>query len=429
MDQKQQLCEWLDRVERFSAEQKLPMRLLDRISECRESVLQNGTDGEKTAAFIEDILSSIRLKTGSGELAAPYESDSVQKAEIPAEKIRKELENAANRCSAENKASVNSYSKIKGGIVKRTHEQIQSLANMDAHFDEIQSSDKYLNYFRNIKIKYEKETTEMIESILNDISGNFDNMTDSIRIMFREIGNNSAGVNSEKIYHAYDIERENITAAVLNVVGKDEEIGKEISELGKNTAGKVRQICTDADKQRKRALILPAAIVGGLAAVWFIVSLISAGSAPSNAHSSDSGLTFDGLVSGSAELAENIGAISSGMSSILGMLPSFGILLAAIIVGYIIYAKVLRNKYNSLILHRCEDCLRTEFIKFERENILMSSINNVIDFAVSKIERKHLDILNSIFSGSSVNASEKQLPEKNEFNEIIKEWNSIKTNL
>lgn len=441
MNEKQlKTLEWLNELEQYAKEQKLSIRILDNIDECKKQITTDNPNWNELNVGVEDLLKSIERKT------VP---DTVQKDknknEVSIQAIKTRVTKMAEQCHIENESSISMMAERKNAVTKKLYGDMQEISHTKAHFSELINEDLYLEFFQKTKREYEKNVFQMIQEMLGDISNNYNYMLEHMRRMFQSIGGYKNGLGNEKFYHEYASRKDGIDKKIQSEVESSYTGGSEIILFGQKSKDVIKGIVKKLNRKRKILIWMPLLLLLLCFSLKAITSQKQSQeiieNAEAEAEKNDENSEVRAILT---DIGKNIGekavkeaslkAVGSFLSATISFLSALMISLGAlllfivllIIVVYAAYIKILRLWCNHQIQKRCGAYLKTELIQFEQNNTLMPKLEETIKNCVEEYERQYLEILNHIFIDTNYGFSNEQNEEEISFTSLKEKWNILK---
>lgn len=428
-ERQRETAEWFDELEKYAKEKKLPMRIMDKLEECRKSALSGGADWGVISRSVEELLGSIAEKT------APTVVQEKTGSEASPEAVMAQLEKMARRCHTENMTSVNSMRERKNMAVKKLHGQLSEISHTKAHLDELKNEDLYLQFFTQCKVTYERDVFEMVRDLLQSISGNYTYMVDQMRSMFQSIGGYRNGIGNETFYLEYEGQKDGINKSVLAEAETADIGGSDIISFGQKTGDVVKSVVKKLVRKRKFLAWVPLLVLLCLLMTGVVVSHVQNRQESKRMEIADE--NEDAIVRDAArELGKMaIKKATPGVIKAVGgffksLFVSLGVFLVLVlmVIGllYMCYLKILKHWCNRQIRKRCGEYLKTELSRFEQENGLSPKVDSVMQSAADEYERQYMEILHQMFAGTAYGAQDAQQGERAEWNALCDKWNALK---
>lgn len=434
-DKKQiKALDWINDLMQYAEAQKLPMRVLDELEDCKKQLSSEVVDWNNIDAAVTEILDSIEEKTGS----TMVKSDS-KKQEVSVEQVEAQVKKVAQRCHTENIDSVNSTAERKNIVIKKNYDQLRDITRAKAHLEEFKNEDLYLQFFQNCKTSYENDVFGMFGDMIQSISSNYVHMLDHMKSMFQSIGGYKIGISNEKFYYEYEERRIEIDKKILSEASTADTGGNDIISFGQKTKDAISSIVKKLERKRKILAWVPLII---LLCIFIFGSVLtqrqSRDTIESVATATDSDDSFI------KDIAKDIGVkviekaslkavgtvLSSVVTLLLSLLITFGaviiLFLLIIIVCYMVYLKMLKTWCNNKICRECSKHLTEELIQFEHNNVLSVKLDAAMQSAADEYEQQYMDILNNLFIGTPYEADNGQQKESSKVAVMREEWNKIK---
>lgn len=443
MDKKQkQALACLEEIERFAKEQKLSMRILDSIDECKQQITAKNIKWDEVNFAVEDILKSIESKTAPVSVYVDKNEN-----EISIQAIKAQISKMAERCHAENESSMGMMTERKNVILKKAYSEIQEISHTGAHSRELKSDEFYLEFFKKMKRKYEDSVFQMIREMLADISNNYNYMLEHMKSMFQSIGGYAAGVGNETFYHEYVEKKEGLDKKIQSETESSEVGGSDIVSFGIRTKDAMKDIRKKMNRKAKLFMWAPVLLVMAVLVISFSVKTITSVSqnkaavereeekenSEANDHTdnaSEEKAKLEELIeiSKSIEKIGDLGnsGIDSGIKQIIPNVKPVLIAAAVIIVLYAAYIIMLKLWCNQQIRKRCGEYLKTETLQFEQSNTLMTKLDAVMRNSAEEYERQYLAILNAIFLGTNYDLNNAENEKTDQFTELKEKWNALR---
>lgn len=434
MNEKQlKALEWVNELEQYAKEQKLSIRILDNIDDCKKQITVDNPNWNEVNVEVEDLLKSIERKT----VPDIVQTDK-NKNEVSIHAMKTRVTQMAEQCHTENESSVNMMTERKNVVIKKLYGDMQDISHTRAHLSELKNEDLYLDFFQKTKREYEKNVFQMIREMLGDISNNYNYMLEHMRSMFQSIGGYKKGLGNEKFYYEYTSRKDGIDKKIQSEVELSFTGGNDIISFGQKTNDVIKGIVKKLNRKRKMLIWMP---------LLFLLLCFSFKAVTSQEQSREviesvetetqiRSQLIDGAISLIDTVVQNtppeaVGGFLSSVVTFLGALMiSLGALMLfivlLIIVLYAVYLKILKQWCNHQIQKQCGEYLKTELIQFEQNNTLMLKVDEAMKTAAEEYESQYLAVLNSIFSGTNYDFENSQNEESNQFTALKNEWNALK---
>ena len=431
-DERQDKAEaWLDELEKYAKEKKMPARILDEIEECRERLSSSEIDWHEMNLMVKELLESIEEKT-CPEVVQGKQS----KQEVAVQEVEEQVRRMAQRCHAENITSVESMGEQKNILLKKNYEQLMEISHTKAHLEELKNEDLYIQFFQNCKSAYERDVLEMFRDMLQSISNNYSHMLDHMRSMFQSIGGYKNGLGNEKFYREYEERRIGIDKKVQKEAENSDMGGNDLLSLGQKTGEKIKGIVSKLVRKRKILAWIPLVILLCIFAGSAIgnqeqsIEVIESAKADSDTDNSpikeaaiDAGVNVIKSASSSVIMSALAAIITFIMALVISLSAVLIFVILLVIVIYWFYLKMLNAWCNHQICTECGAFLKTELIQYTQNNNLSSKLDEVMENAVEEYERQYMIVLSNIFQGSTYDSNQEQ--EKSKLSFLHNEWDKI----
>lgn len=445
MNEKQKKAlDCLNGIEQYAKEQKLSTRILDGIDECKKQIAADDTKWNEVNLAVEDILKSIEQKTAPVSVYKDKDKNGISIQEIKAQ-----IAKMAERCHAENETSIGMMAERKKVVLQKTYSEIQEISYIKAHPKELKDENLYLEFYKKVKGKYEKNVFQLIKEMLGDISNNYNYMLEHMKSMFQSIGGYATGVGNQTFYHEYAEKKEGLDKKIQSEIESSEAGGSEIISFGIRTKDAIKDIKKKVNKKTKLLMMVPILIILSLLLVCISVGtivLINENKAVIEEEEKENSEVKDGAEikyeteesnSGIEKITHDVMKVLEVKSKIESEMMSDTLessrnikailgIVVLIIVFYAIYIMVLKLRCNHQICKKCGEFLQTETIQFEQNNTLMPKLDETMKTAVEEYESQYLAILNSIFSGTNYDMDNTQNEKQDQFTVLKEEWNALR---
>ena len=409
---RQELIEWLDKLEKYAGDTELSTRIRDRIGECRNLASNADTDEGKLRTEIEELLNSI----GKKEPAESVVASDAGKTET-SENIEKQLKKMAQNCQRENESFVEGMSERKNLILQKYSNQINEITYTDSNTVRIQSEAEYLQFYETIAWGYEKDVALLISEMFEGLKNNYSHMLDHMKSMLRSVGAFRSGAMEAKVFAELDEQKENVGRSIQAEM-ENKGAGKEqILSFAKKTGKTVKKIVKKEEIKRKLLTVFP----------WLLLLFVIGGN------------VIGGLISGqSQETTEKTflerANILNDFLDLLEKTPLLGKLLLSstflavavlllVVVVYVIYLKMIKKHCERSMCTKSAAYLKKELIGFTQNGCLQHALDEELKDAVEKFETEYLQILNRAFVNPQQEAGR---VENERWSEIVEEWKNIR---
>lgn len=431
---------WVDELEQYAKEQKLSIRILDNIDECKKQITKEYPDWSGVNADVEDLLKSIERKT----VPEPVQTDK-NKNKISIQEIKSRITQMAEQCHIENESSINMMSERKNAVIKKLYGDMQEISHTKAHLPELKNEDMYLDFFQKTKREYEKNVFHLIREMLGDISNNYNYMLENMRSMFQSIGGYKSGLGNERFYREYAGRKDGIDKKIQSEAESSYIGGNDILSFGQKTKDVIKGIVKNLNRKRKILIWMPLLLFLLCFSLKAITSQKQSQEVIQNAateaeKSDENSEVNDFLIDIGKSMGEKVmksvslkavgGFLSSVATFLSALLISLGALLLfivlLIILLYAAYIKMVKLRCNHQIEKQCGAYLKAELIQFEQDNTLMLKLEETMKNCVDEYERQYYEILNQIFLDTNYDSSSTENEEKISFTSLKEKWNTLK---
>lgn len=420
---------WIEELEQYAKAQKLPMRILDELEECKQLASSNRADWDMVNRTIEELLESIQ-----GKLApAKVQQENVIE-EVSVEEVKMQVRKMAQRCHTENFSSVEGMVEQKNTVIRKMYGQLSEIGHVRAHLEELKNEDLYLVFFEKCRISFERDVLEMVGELLQSIRNNYGYMLDHMRSMFQSIGGYRKGMGNEKFYLEYEARRGGIDQRVLGEVQTADIGGNDLISFGQRTKDTVKGIVGKLVRKRKLLAWVPLIV---LLCLFTVTSVVRQEQSRQTLESAEQEETEDSLLKDivadlGKKTVESVseGVLQSMASFLLVLLASLGILSIAvvlvIVVLYRCYLKILKRWCDHQICKRCGEYLQTELSQFQQNNNFFLKLDTVMRNAVEEYERQYMEVLNSLFMDTGYADQPAQQEGAVRWDTLRGEWEQLK---
>lgn len=420
---------WLNKLTNYASENKLPLRIIDELDECKKQLTLPDVDWDYINRTIESILNSMEQKTVTQAISEKQNDN-----EVSAQMVQAEIKKMAQRCRSANSSTIKSMTERKNTIVKKNCEQLSEISYTKAHIEELKNEDVYLQFFQTCKTKYERDSFEMFRELLQNISENYSYMLDQMKSMFQTIDGYKNGIGNEKFYYEYEEQKNGIEQRLLGELQTAESGGQNIMSLAQATKKSVKHTVKKLTRYRKLLAWLP---------IMVLVCVLTAGIAGKIIEKqknidqieevADSENTSSKKTTQEITDNEYINLSSGGNSRqstegrSIKTKVEIAILISVIsVLIYMAYLKMLRVWCDRRICKQCGEYLKTELYKFERSGSLKEKLDIVMENAAEEYERQYMDVLNHLFQDTKYDLNSVQTSKEVEFSALRAEWNEYK---
>lgn len=426
--------EWINNLTQYAEEQKLPMRVLDELEDCKKQLYSDIVDWNSIDTAVMGLLESIEEKTCS---VAVKTDSKIQ--EVSIKQVEEQVRKMAHRCHTENINSVDGMAERKNIIVKKNYGKLSEITHSKAHLEEFKNEGLYLQFFQNCKTSYENDAFEMFKDMIQSISNNYVHMLNHLKSMFQSIGGYKIGISNEKFYYEYEESRVEVDKKIQSEVKTSDIGGDDITSLGQKTKDTISNIVKKLEIKRKLLASIPiiillfAFILGSVATRQQNIDTIKSTEIVSegdNAFIKDIATNIGEKVIKETSLKTMGTVLSSAVTLLAALLITLGatliLILLIIIICYWAYLKMLKKWCNYQICRECSKYITTELIQFEQNNTLLLKLDTAMKSAVDEYEQQYMDILNNLFTETQHSTDYEQQKEHSTVATMREEWNKIK---
>lgn len=420
---------WIEELEQYAKAQKLPMRILDELEECKQLASSNRADWDMVNRTIEELLESIQGKLAPAKV---HQENVIE--EVSVEEVKMQVKKMAQRCHTENFSSVEGMIERKNTVIRKMYGQLSEIGHVRAHLEELKNEDLYLVFFEKCRISFERDVLEMVGELLQSIRNNYGYMLDHMRSMFQSIGGYRKGMGNEKFYLEYEARRGGIDQRVLGEVQTADIGGNDLISFGQRTKDTVKGIVGKLVRKRKLLAWVPLIV---LLCLFTVTSVVRQEQSRQTLESAEQEETEDSLLKDivadlGKKTVESVseGVLQSMASFLLVLLASLGILSIAvvlvIVVLYRCYLKILKRWCDHQICKRCGEYLQMELSQFQQNNNFFLKLDTVMRNAVEEYERQYMEVLNSLFMDTGYADQPAQQEGAVRWDTLREEWEQLK---
>ncbi len=442
MSEKQiQALACLDELTAYASENRLPMRILDELEECKKQISSANVDWTAINRTMEGLFHSMEQK-----LTPQVIQKDPQNSEVSTEMVKEQVEKMAGRCHADNATSIDSMAERKNTIIKMNCEQLMDIAKTKAHLEDLKNEDLYLQFFQECKTRYENDSYGMFRDLLQSISENYNHTLNHMKSMFQSIDGYQNGIGNEKFYYEYEERRTGIDRRVQGEIQTADIGGNDIMSFGQKTKEKVKAIVKKLSRKRKLLAWLPFLILLAFLAIGAVGNMTQKQNetkqaegkqnetrqAKINADNEEDENSFleDVAKSAAKSSLENLAkkvswkSLSSALVSLLAGLILFVLVLILI---YLLYLKLIKAWFNHQVCKQCGEYLRTELFQFEQTNELSSKLDAAMESAAEEYERQYMNVLDNLFRNSQYRTEDSaQAGAKSVLDSLRAGWNRVR---
>lgn len=439
MDEKQMTAlKCLDELAEYASKNKLPMRIMDELEDCRKQLSSGNVDWNALNLNMDSLLSSMEQKTVTQSTQADNNSN-----EVSVEMVKEQVEKMAKRCRADNATSIAGMSERKNVVVKKNCEQMMEISHTRAYLEELKNEDLYMQFFQNCKTKYERDSSEMFRELLQSVGENYNQMLNHLKSMFQSIGGYKNGIGSEKFYYEYEEQRTGIDQRVQGEIQTADIGGGDIISFAQTTKEPVKNIVKKLVRKRKFLAWIPLLVVLCFLAIGAVGKLaVNKDETKQVEVDADTGDNDSSLEDARKEVVIDVGkdfakkelskiSISKIINWLKTVLISLGavliLIIMIIVLLYMLYLKILKRWCDHQISKQCGEYLKTELLRFEQTNELSSKLDIAVENAVKEYERQYINVLNNLFQDSQyLSGNTAQTSQASEFDVLRTEWNRVR---
>lgn len=411
MDTKQiKMIEWLSDLQQFAKDERLPIRLIDRIGDCIELVTQKKTNWNQITIETEDLLESIIHKVQGNQKEVIVNEES----EVSIEEIKNFIREATEREHNESISSLNNILYRKKLIEKECYQKMNEITFVETNIENIEDEGRFLQFFQNIKENYERNEKQLLHELTKDVEDNLTYMLEQIRKMFQDVDGSTIGISNKKFYIEYTQRKESIDNCIKSKIETADLGGRKIIDFAHSIKNRVIK---DVHKFRKKENFLKFMpflfiIICVLGFIFFSILKTPM----SNEQTEFWKVIIEYLIKGSLFLVIIVLSIF--------LLPKKTFVKAIIVRIYMKYCKMLKQNCDAQIASYCGDYLKTELYNFEKENQLDNE--EEIKSLVFEYEQQYRDILKCIFENTQLDPFGKEELANAKIEQIKESWNQIK---
>lgn len=412
-EKKQELLQWLNKLEKYAEEINLSSRILDRIKECKANLHKEEIEIDKIQCEIEEVFKSIEKKA----LPESANSDKKEKG-VTLQEIREQIKKIVQRCHDDNEEVIDGTTDHKNTVLKKCDEQMKKIVQADKYMEELKQEALYVQFYEEIADEYKKGSISVISEMLGDMEQNYTHMIGHMKGMLQNTDSFKTGKINEKAFYELDVKREAV-GEKLQAELEENNTGKNIIlSFAKRTVSEIKKIVDSAELKKKVLAILPMVA----AAIIFLINTLTK-SLGSSAETETANNEFIAFLGEAVEIIKVLKKLfGSGGTSVMSIVAKVAPFIIVAVI-YIIYLIVLKKKCNDEISKKSAAYLQTELIEFEQNGLLRQDLNNLIRNTAEEYEHQHAELFNHIFDFSDDETPNKK---KDQLIELAEEWNKIK---
>lgn len=412
------LLEWFDKLERFARNENLPLRLMDSIGDLKEQAAGETTDWYRLYPQIEDLLHSIDQK-----VQKDLPEDIIANDErVSADEVRQQITETIERSHQENLSSVHIAVHGNHAAVKECYRRMKEITSDKKALKKIGNGNYFLQFFQNVRQHYEQNANRNFNDFAESVSNNCTHMIERIKSMCKNIDGYKLGLGEQEFYIKYSETKKGWDVQLLHRIESTDLGSNAIMDFAQESLGKIQGIIRNYQKKRNLRIFLPLLIM-------LLCSLLAGGFFLAGKHmDSQNGQDVQTNTENAETNSTNIFPVPANTGVLdqvieagrLSIIQSVLIAIAVILIIYIAYIVFLLILFHHKILSACGECLQKECALFEKENRL--DIHSELEEILTEYEKHYLDIINDIFSGTTLDSIAK---DGYEYKQLLQEWNTI----
>lgn len=421
MRQRKEIVTWLYGLEDYARRQEMSMRILDRISECRDEIQSAKKENKITIINeVEEILNSIRTKVESKESQLAG-GDIV----ISRKDVENRMKQMYHQCQEDNQTVLHNLSESKNSIAEKYSRQMQ---DAEATLSMLKNEVEYIHFYESIADNYKKESLYMVQGLLEEMDKNFGYMLEHMKKMFHSISSLCGEQNIEKIFYELDTKKKNISSKIKNKVVNSNLGCDGIINFARTTVKEIKKIVGRRKKIRRVIVAVLAVVILLTMGIGYYMESkheIISPTTQTEEVSTETVSTIMDNVSQSIETFE----MTSGF---LEKFPQFGFLAGSgviimlaifliMIVVFIFAMKRMKRSDDAYVSQKCAEYLKYQFIEFEKEKILIRGLEDWIQSVAEEYEQQQLKLLNEVVSEYGIVSQN-----TDSFEMLVEEWKRLK---
>ncbi len=415
MNQKEEIIQWISKLQEYAKNQGLSMRILDSIEDCRQHIYREDMPWQELRQQIEGVMESVGLKVQQTDVASRKRNDN----SVSVEKVQAQVRQMAEECHRENMDSVAAVEDRKNINIRESIRQMGEITHTEAHMEQLLDKNRYTDYFQQIKNSYEQNMSKMAGEMVGDISGNYDHMANHMKSMFQSIGGYADGIGNEKFYREYETEKDKVRKKLTSETQTADYGGSSIMEFASRTMESIHDMTKKFIVQKRLLIWIP---------IILLVVIVISMTVVKYQTRDDSDVSVVKIMESMPKNAEEVSKLAAFMYFMIALIVAYiGNIVAAVLIFtvlYAVYRRVIKKWCSHRICEKSGEYLRTELAAFERENQLAHKTDQAVSQIVEDCEQQYLVILNRIFAGTKY--EEKAGEETTGFEVLQRQWDKLK---
>lgn len=417
-ERKQEVIQWLDKLESYAIENEFSSRFTDSIYECKNDLCRENAQIGAICTKIEELLQSMEKKAWSNvSMTADKERhEFLQQMELQVKKM-------VQRCHDENLQAMDELDVRKQSLLKKCSMQMHDMVKSAAHMEDIEEEARYLQFYENVAYEYEKDCVSVISEMFENMNQNYSHMVEHMSGLVRDV--NSEGmrlINGKNLYELKN-KRATLGKKILSEVQVSNNGKEKILSFAQKTGKQIRKIVKRAELKRKICTMMPFMILLGIVLInvitGYFMNSTESEAANVGIEVSDAMDIFDWFkkLFGLQKILTTLNVV--GMSAIFVVIA---IVLIAVVL-YIGYIKYLKKSCHNFICKKSAVYLETELLAFEQSGCMRQALEEEIKNAAEEYERRNVTLLNDTFTFGERDVQESKV---NEFTALMEEWKRMK---
>lgn len=418
-ESKQEVIQWLDKLESYAIENEFSSRFIDNICECKNDLCSENVQIGAICTQIEELLQSMEKKVCPNlSNPADQERDEVlQQMELQVKKM-------VQRCHDENLQAMDELDVCKQSLLNKCSMQMHDMVKSATYVEDIESEARYLQFYENVAHEYEKACVSVASEMLENMNQNYSHMVEHMSGLVQNA--NSAGIRLINGKNLYELNNKRTTLGekILSEVQVGNTGKEKIRSFAQKTGKQIGKIVKGAELKRKICAMLPVLILLGIILVNVISGFFMSPTEPKATDASievgDAMDVFDWFQNlfGLQEILTTLNVV--GMSAIF-----VGIAVVLIVVVfYIGYIKCLKKSCHNVVCKKSAAYLEKELLAFEQSGCMRQALEEEIQNAAEEYELRNVTLLNDTFSFEERNM---RVDKTNAFTALAEEWKRIKS--
>lgn len=428
---KTQGIEFLRELEEFVREREFPRRVIDSVVELRKDL-----EIEESSAGVEGVL--LQIPDLMDHIGRKYRTESPQEPaldEICLEDVQERVKEILDLYKDKNGPLTEQYRNGQTLAKSEMETGLREILYTDAHYDSLRNGSSFCNYMAGVEKSYGTKIGQLLQSCIDDLFQNCDQAAARIKSLFTHMKDEKLQAMQRRMYQQYDskydILKQNISARAVQLSGEQNIVG----QWAAGCVEPMEKIKKKIERKKYGLILFP--LIFALIAIpaFRFVMTVDFEQEGNRAATETVEETAEGTDKSGSNVIDSV--VEKGSKQLFGKLGKSekeksdgkdvgNVAIYIIGAAYVLYAIVIVKKSRQWYLEAVGGYLTTELEAFLKHNRIQEDTQQKFTEIRTEMEQSWQNMILELLNGGNYQEQMQANSEAQQFQTLVKEWESIR---